>query len=274
MDVFQFLDPYAAMKSYYQERKILDAHFSYNQWASELGVQSSSTLRMMINGEKKLSLGLAEKFLKIFSTDDEKNYFLLLIAYAHASNPQEKSAAWAALSKILVAQINQTEAEDYFTYLSDLLLPKLQTILSFDDLSWTEENLAQALNTKTSTITEALTTLQNIGMAECVTDENNLSHWKAKSRLVKVSDKLGDLAVRRYHDACLEEAKKAQDLAVESRRYRSLLLPVSEEEFQNLNKEVDVFIKQLLSKYQSDHYKARRLYKVNLNYFPVSDELK
>jgi uncharacterized protein (TIGR02147 family) len=276
MDVFQFLDPYALMKSFYQERKNADDGFSYSVWAEELAVQSSSTLRMMILGEKKISQGLAEKFLKYLNSEDEKNYFLLLISYAHAASPQEKSAVWAALSKILVARIDQTEVKDHFTYLSDLLLPKLQTVLSFDDLSWTEENLSQVLKVDVETLQSALNTLQDIGLAETVTDLSvtGTVQWKTTARLLKVSDKLGDTAIRRYHDASLDEAKAAQSLAVECRRYRSLLLPMTDEEYQELNKEVDAFVKQLLMKYQSNHYRERRLYKVNLNYFPVADKVE
>lgn len=273
MDVFQFLDPYAVMRAYYQDRKAREEKFSYTSWAKELGVQSSSTLRMMVHGEKKISLGLAEKFLSIFPHEDEKNYFRLLLSYAHAANPQEKSAVWAALAKILVARIDQTEAADYFTYLSDLILPKLQTLLSFDDQAWTEESLAQALNVEVATVCSGVRSLENIGMAESVsTDSGHL--WKAKVRMVKVSDKLGDVALKSYHNACLEEAKKAQDLDVSCRRYRSLMLPMSEEEFQNINKKVDTFVKQLLMKYQSDQYTDRRLYKLNLNYFPVSEKME
>jgi uncharacterized protein (TIGR02147 family) len=275
MDVFQFLDPYALMKAFYQERKNADDGFSYSVWAEELAVQSSSTLRMMILGEKKISQGLAEKFVKYLNSEDEKNYFLLLISYAHAASPQEKSAVWAALSKILVARIDQTEVKDHFTYLSDLLLPKLQTVLSFDDLSWTEENLSQVLKVDVETLQSALNTLQDIGLAETVTDLSvtGTVQWQTTARLLKVSDKLGDTAIRRYHDASLDEAKAAQSLAVECRRYRSLLLPMTDEEYQELNKEVDTFVKQLLMKYQSNHYRERRLYKVNLNYFPVAEKV-
>ena len=88
-----------------------------------------------------------------------------------------------------------------------------------------------------------------------------------------MSDKLGDLALRAYHDACLDEAKQAQSLPVHERKYRSLILPLTAEEFGSLSEEVNQFIKELVVKYQSDKYQDRRLYKLNLNYFPVSEQV-
>ncbi len=46
--------------------------------------QSSSTLRMMIQEKRKFK-GWPRKFLRYLKTDDEKNYFRLLISYAHAA---------------------------------------------------------------------------------------------------------------------------------------------------------------------------------------------
>lgn len=274
MDIFHYLDPYLAMQNYYQMRKTYEAGFSYTVWAQELGVQSSSTLRMMVNGNKKLSMGLAEKFLeRSLSGQDEKNYFRLLVVYAHSGTASEKAAAWSALSQILVNRIEQKETADYFTYVSDPLIPKLQTMLSFDDQSWTEENLAQVLTTSSQAIREGLEKLQRIGMAESH-EHNDVLVWRSKEALVKVSEKLGDVALAAYHNACLDEAKMAQSLPKESRRFRSLLVPISEEEFANLTKEIDIFVKQTLQKYQSNKYEGRRVYKLNLNYFPVSQFVK
>lgn len=271
MDVFQYIDPYMAMQHYYQSRKIQDPKFSYTVWASEMDLQSSSTLRMMVNGKKRISMGLADKFLNIYlKSNDEKNYFRFLVVYAQAGTTQEKSAAWAVLSQILMNRIEQSEVGDYFTFLSDTLLPKIQTILSFDDQVWTEKNLLEALDTNIEELRVALQKLEKIGMAERLDLAGADTCWKSTARLMKVSNKLGDVALKAYHNSSLDEAKAAQNLPVHVRRYKSVILPLNEDEFKSLTDEVDAFAKQLVAKYQSDKYQGRMLYKLNLNYFPVS----
>lgn len=274
MDVFQYLDPYAFMQSYYQVRKTHEDSFSYAVWADEIGVKSSSTLRMMVNRKKKLSAGVAERFLeRSLPNQEAKNYFRLLVSYAHASTNQQRTALWSALSNLLTNQIEQKEVKNFLLYLSDPIIPKILTILSFVDEVWFVEKIAKALNAKPESIQ---TSLDQLKLAEMVVNhisDAGLVCWKATDRLLKVSDKLGDAAVANYHNASLNEAIEAQSLPKNLRRYNSLLLPLSEEELQNLKQEVEVFTKQLIARYQSDHYRDRRLFKLNLNFFPVSEDL-
>lgn len=275
MDVFQFLDPYMVLQNYYQTRKKYEMDFSYAIWGEELGLKSSSTLRLMVLGKKRLSMGVAEKFVqRHLKNTTEQNYFRLLVMYAHAGTTQEKNAAWGALSKILSERIEQKEAADYFTYVSDVLCPKIMTMLSFDDLAWTEKNLAQALGVDEAQLVEHLAKLEKSGMILKEVMASGEAAWKSAQRLTLVSDKLGDVALRAYHNACLDEAKDAQNITPEKRRYKSLLLPLSEEEFQSLTTELNSFTKQLITKYQSDKYVGRKLYKMNINYFPVSYDIE
>lgn len=271
MDIFQYLDPYLVLQQFYQTRKQQEPQFSYSTWANELNMQSPSTLRMMVHGKKRISGRLTENYVNsALATADEKNYFRLLVAYAHATTNTDRSAAWMALSKILSGRIEQKEVQDYLLFISDLLLPKLQTLLSFDDQNWCLQSIRSALDVDTESLVEGLQKLSDTGLIEQSFAEDGTKIWKSTSRLLKVSSRPGDVALKAYHNACLDEAKDAQNLPVDSRKHRSLLLPLSDEEFKNFQEEVEAFVKQALSKYQSDQYKDRRLFKMNLNFYPVS----
>lgn len=274
MDVFQYLDPYLVLQKYYQDRKKYDVDFSYSVWSAELGLSSSSTLRMMVIGKKRLSAGVAERFAqRSLATDEEKNYFRMLVVYVHAATPSEKNAIWASMAKLLAGKIEQKEVSDYFTYVSDLWCPKIMTLLSFEDRQWTTALLVTALQADLSAIETCLLKLERAGL---IFSNKTAEHvvWKANDKLVLVSNKLGDVALRAYHDACMDEAKLAQSLPVESRRYKSLLVPLSPDEFSEIEREVNAFTKQLIAKYQASHYEGRKLYKLNLNYFPVSSAVE
>lgn len=274
MDIYQHLDPYLALQTYYQNRKKYEPAFSYTVWSEELGLKSSSTLRMMVNGKKRLSAGVAERIaLRLFRGPEEQNYFRLLLVYAHAPTATERNAAWGALSKILSAQIEQKEALDYFTYISDLLGPKIMTLLTFEDCLWSRQKIGEALNVPPEKVQECLERLEKSAFVVSQKSSEGQVFWKATQSQILVSDKLGDLALRAYHDACMDEAKEAQLLPTDLRRYKSLLLPLNQNEFADLEQEVRTFTKQLISKYRADQGQGRRLYKLNLNFFAVSEAL-
>ncbi|MBO9665650.1 MAG: TIGR02147 family protein, partial [Bdellovibrio sp.] len=254
MKLFEFLDPYLVLQSYYQDRKDREVGFSYSRWADELGLKSSSTLRMMVHGKKRISPRLAEVFAeKNLQTDDERKYFSLLLAYVHAPSLHAKNSAWSSLSRILTNKIDQQEAANYFVYVSDILIPKITTMLSFDDHMWSESNLCETLGVEAKKLSEVLAKLQDNGFVECLEDQGQ-RHWKAVHNRVMVPDKLGDLALRAYHNACMDEAKEAQNLPVHSRKYRSMLVPLSEQEYQEFSEEMNTFAKKILARYQSDKY--------------------
>lgn len=274
MNLFQLLDPYLALQNYYLIRKNEQAGFSYSLWADELDLQSSSTLRMMVNRKKKLSMGVAEKFLnKAFLQEDEKSYFRLLVVYAHAPTASEKMAAWQALSQILIGQINPSEVKDSLLFISDLILPKIQTLTSFNDYNWTEAMVAAALGVEPSEVLQALEKLEKIGMVDRTLNSDGTIYWKSRECLVKVTGNPEDLAFKVYNNACLDEAKAAQELPQDLRGYRSLILPLNEEELKSFSQEIEMMAKQIVSKYYAQNYSGRRLFRINVNYFPVSEPL-
>lgn len=270
MDIFQYLSPYLVMHAYYEMRKKYEKNFSYAVWAEELELKSYSTLRMMVNNKKKISTKVAEKFVtQNLTQPEERNYFRLLMMYEHSPTTSAKNAAWKSLSQILISRVQQKEDFDYLTYISNPLLPKLQTMLSFSDYDWNEQNLSASLSSTPQEIQEALKSLEKIGLAKR-SNKTETPSWETTEHLLKVSDKLGNVAMKAYHNACLEEAKKAQDLPLEDRRYRSLLLPLNETELQSMQTEINTFMKQLISTYQAKEFKNRKLFKLNLNYHSVA----
>jgi len=56
------------------------------------------------------------------------------------------------------------------------------------------------------------------------------------------------------------------------RKYRSLLLPLTPEELQELYSFLDEFASDQLSRFDSESYKGRRIFQMNFNVHPVTNE--
>ncbi len=98
----------------------------------------------------------------------------------------------------------------------------------------------------------------------------NENNFVVHKKSFKVPDQFGDLGLEAYYHQNLDDAKNAIQLPKEQRRYRSLLLPMNTEEFNQYVNSLNNFSAQLLAKYNADDLFNRRLYQVYFNIIPVN----
>ena len=164
----------------------------------------------------------------------------------------------------------EKEIENYFEFLSDPFLPKLLTLLSFEDITPTAERFAKIFDCNKDQILKSLTKLKEIGLAETIEVDGEL-HWRSKNKNFKVSDKFGDIAMKIFHENSFQDAIKSFHKPKDLRRFRSLLLPMDAEEKEELLKMLEQFAAELITRFRSDQYQSRQLFQVNLNFFPVAE---
>lgn len=255
------------LQAYYKYRKGMDQGFSYEAWSVELGYRSRSFLKMLVSGQR----GLTEDFVENFSrhvkfTPSQSQYFSLIALYEQAVAEHEKTVY---LDKIFeysgrLQQLQLVENKDEF--LLDVHLPKLLLLLGFHDIQKTPEYLAQITGTDQASIEERLYKLASLGLAV-----QNESQWEAIEESFRVPSQFGSQALESYHNASLAEAMEAQKMEARLRRFRSLLLPLSEPEFEVLLGDIENLVGKAIAKHSHKHLLNRRLYKLNLNLYPVTE---
>lgn len=65
---------------------------------------------------------------------------------------------------------------------------------------------------------------------------------------------------------------KIENRSPEARRYRSLILALKEEDFAAFLSDLEIFVKQTLSKFDSDQFAERKLFQMNFNLHSVSEK--
>lgn len=89
------------VRDWFNYKKSLRSGFSYRQFSSRLGLKSPNFMQLVLAGERNLSDELAEKLSELMNLKGaQKNYFLALVHYEQARNPEEK----AKLEKLLLAE--------------------------------------------------------------------------------------------------------------------------------------------------------------------------
>ncbi|WP_415061831.1 TIGR02147 family protein [Bdellovibrio sp.] len=272
-DLFTYLNVNQYLEDLYAYRKKKDRSFSYEVWAQELEFTNRSFLRQIVIGRRSLT----EKTIKIicdkmaFSTA-EREYFHLLVLYSKSKTQEQRNLYGRKLLHLIKSDYPQTEVQNYYEFLSTPFLPRLQTLLSFEDIEKSTANLSTLLGATPHKTESALQLLEKIKMAQSEVNTNGLREWKSLQRAFKIPDKMGDDALLGYHELSLKEAIQAQNLPPEQRRYKSLLLPLSPQEFEEFVEELQVFIKQALKRYDVDELHSRRLHQINFNIHAVSEE--
>ncbi|MBO9665440.1 MAG: TIGR02147 family protein [Bdellovibrio sp.] len=270
--VFDYLDLGLYLKDYYQYRKHLDKGFSYEAWAAELDFRSRSFLRMMIVGKKKLTPTVTESIQrKHFLSKEEQNYFFYLVKFSQATGVKEKQLYSQKMMQILRSLNNSQLIADSDDFISDPLLPRLLSLFSYDDVENSAPSFAKVLDVSQKRIEDALTILNKLGLIEQTATPQI---WTSKVTTFKVPDSKGSLNLRKFHEKSLQEALHAFDLPNEVRSYKSLLLPMSPEDFSLFLQALDEFSGEQIIRHNVKDYVGKRLFQVNFNAYPVSEALE
>lgn len=253
----------------YRYRKIKDAGFSYERWASELGYNSRSFMKMIVSQKRRMTSDFISAFsAKMEFSLEENQYFSLLVSHVQAKTEQEKELFLNKIFEYRGKMQRTLIVSDADEFLLNPFLTQLQVLLSFLDIKRTPECLASLLKIDAEKCLDLLETLERLGLAQRT--ENSQS-WKPAENSFVVPQKPGSAALTAYHNQAALEAIQAQSMAVDLRKFKSILLPLSEKDFKEFYIEIEATLSRLLAKYDKDYFSQCRLYKVNFNAYPVTE---
>lgn len=267
--VKKYLNCYQYLQDAYQARKSQEVDFSYDVWAKELGASNKSYVRMMVLGKRPINEKMTQMFTLTLGLDAaEKEYFVDLVHYTQSKSHEQKKLFGRKLISGLKVNFEQQQVLAHFDFLSNPLLPKLQVALSFTDLDQSPEKLALLLSVQEAEITAGLLKLEQLKLIE----KKGERYLPQKSSF-KISDNFGDIGLETFYSRSLEEAQKAISLPKEERRFKTLLLPLNEGEFNSFIDNMNSFSREQLTFFDKDELADRRIYQVHLNIIPISAKL-
>jgi uncharacterized protein (TIGR02147 family) len=242
--------------------------FTYESWATELGFKSRSFMTMILNKERSITAQFTETFCASMGfSETEKKYFQLLVSYNQTTEESEKSHYLDRLLEIRGSNKDLIEIRHHAEFLESTFLPQLLVLLSFKDIHRNVPGLSHFTKKNPEEIQIHLQRLQDMGLAAPDLD----GEWIPTKKSFKIPKNLGSTALEKYHNHSLQEAIKAQQMPTEMRQFRSLLIPLSENDYSRLLQDFEALAAKVMAKYDSDVMDGKRLYKINFNLFPVSE---
>ncbi len=267
-NIFDHIDIGTYLEAHYKFRKRTTKGFSYESWANQLNIKSRSLLRMMVTGKRAVTVNFAQTIASSLElTSQEKKYYDLLADYSRAENNEQKNMLW---KKMVILMEHQQQAAPISSadFLSSHLLPKIQTLLGFEDLLKTSENIAEILGASVAQVNECLIQLQKLELIECTNE--NPPRWSTDVKRFKVPDAIQNASLKNYYVKAFQDSIEAIALPPTTRKFRSLLIPLSEKEYAEVLEKLEDAYREILHQYKAETLEDRRLYQLNTSLFPLS----
>lgn len=261
---------YSALLNYLQDymiyRKSVDGRFSYDTWAAELGFKSHSFMSMICKGKRTIT----PEFVRIFSksmsfTKEEQRHMSLLADYARAKTESQKKLFQEKITESQDVEESLYDIKDYVQFLSSPSALQLLLVISFEDIVATNKNLKNILQMTSVEFNKNIQTLEKLKLIEY-----HDKTWVPKSKSFKLEDRTRDKAFAEFHKKSLAEAKAMLDKQLDVRRFRSIYFSLANEEIDEMKNEIEVFLTKMKRKYSGRQFHNRRLIKLNLQAYPVS----
>lgn len=270
-NLFIYQNVFLFLQDYYNYRRQKDKLFSYQVWNKELKFTNRSYLRLVTFGKRPVSEKLCSLFVEYFSfSTQETGFFTALVHFTQCKDAEQRKLF--AKQLLSYSQVGESvlETQKHFDFLSNPILPKLQTLLSFEDIHKTVTTLAQLLDASEEEVSQNLIALENIDLVSRTTDKSGQTLWQSLHKAWKVPESARALGHQEFFRNSLKEAEQAIQLPFSDRRFRSLFWAMNEKEFDAFLKDFETFVREQMNKHNVDHLNDRRLFQMNFNFFSVS----
>jgi len=266
--IFDYLNYREFLGDYYTYNKARHPGFSYGSFANKAKFQTRNYLKRVIDGERTV---LAENFPKFFKALNfsaiEAHYFETLVNYNQSKDVDSKKYYFQMLKKAASGIKNsavEISSNQYDIFSTWYVIPVFEA-LSLTHIEHTAEGISKVFRKKL-TAKEVKIALEQLEKAGIVTFDPEQNIYKKNNEEIRYTQSVVNFAIREYHKQTLSNAIEFIDNeAIENRYLRSLTIAVSEENVDEVYKEIDKLVKGLNSKYSNLKDSKNVLMQLNLN---------
>lgn len=245
---------------YYDRRKTKEPKFSYQTWAKEIGGINRNYLRLVAVGKRPVSQNLEKKLLQFFDFGIHEALIFRSLVADETSKDHSPTDAKRMVERLRGQMQIEITPEIRDKFLQDPMTAAALTLLTFADAPVHAKDLAERAGLTAEKAARIWNDLESLGLLKDgrVTNPN----WK-------ITTDLGNAGLRQHYLKSFENAGKAIDLPYRIRRFRSLFIALSEEEFADFLADLEGFIQAQLTKREPNELGKRQVYQLAISLFPA-----
>lgn len=267
IDVFRYLDYRAYLADLYAAKK--SRGFSYRAFSRAAGLGAPNYLKLVIAGERNLTLKMAARFAAACGLSGEAaDYFRQLVEFNQARGPAARNRAYARLVTFSRYRRGHKLEAAQAAYHSTWYLPAIRELVASaafrEDPAWIADVLWPKI--KASEAKHALDTLLALGLVE----RDARGALRQTTPIVSTGPETIGMHIANYHAQMMQRATASMELVpAPSRDISALTLCVGPEGLARLKQRIQQFRRELIALVESERDRTQ-VVQLNLQLFPLT----
>ncbi|MEN9809939.1 MAG: hypothetical protein RLZZ488_1506 [Pseudomonadota bacterium] len=268
----EYLDYRVYLEALFVGLKNAEPEYTYFDFAFDAGLGRNNLMNALIRGRRPLTIKTCKRMIAgLGLVGRERQYFELLVEHSYERDPVIRESVFRKLvalkGSLVVNELDKWQLE-FFSHWSHAVLLELMSFAgSTDDPQWFQERIRPKITL--DEINSGLELLCRIGYAKL---DGSQKRYVALQNDVATGPEVAGVAMVRYHQTLLDLARAAVvDCPAEERDINSLVLTLSQEQFDGLKEKIQDFSQRI---YQ-DHPPAEtqdgsRVVQISMQIFPLT----
>jgi len=268
-----FKDYRSFLLAHVQSKKSANPSWSYTVWARQLGLKSSSTLIMILNGQRNPGRGLLQDFSRFFKfNESERQYFADLVRLAKAhSDVQLSMAVMKQLEERNPGKGFRLLDQDTFIAVSQWHFFAIREMVQLREFREDPEWIASHLQfpVKPEKIEEALQTLLRLNLIS----RDPQGRLQATASHLDTTNDISSEGLKRHHEQQLANASHClRALSPESREISGGCFSIKSESLPRAKEMIRSFAVKLCNELEAKG--GDQIFQIELAFFPLTKPIK
>lgn len=274
--IYDYIDHRSFLKDRFCQLQEKNPRFSYRAFNRLLGFQSSSTLKLVLDGARNLADEGVKKICRALKLNGEESRYLdILVRYHQGVTHEEKDFYFQQLceqrgfSRTKPLTAIQYRLFSHWYYVAILELVRLET-REKKDVCWLQKHLRPSV--PLADLRKAVEELKQIQLLS----EDSKGSLHREDVMVRSGDEVESLFTINYHREMSELARTAvTDQDPEEREFSALTIITSDEGFAKAKKEIRKFRKRLHALMEEEaHHDKKVVAHINLQLFRLNGTME
>ncbi len=267
--IYMYNDYRQFLKDRYMELKKTQRSFSYRYFSQKAGFASPNFLKLVMEGQRNLSLDGARKFSQALKLGvKESRFFEILVQYNQTSDGAQKQSYYEQMLVFGDYRKAHHLVEAQYAYLTHWYYPaivELAHLKNFrEDPQWIASQLGGRISTRE--VREAMDVVESIGLIQ----RNKNGKLVPGHIALTTGSETVSLAAYSYHKQVLDLAKEAVDAqSPEEREFGAITMAVSGEQLVTLKDMIRDFRRKVVNYLSTPDVQADAVYQFGVQLFAL-----
>jgi len=268
-ELFKYTDYRSFLREHADRCRSQKKNWSLGLWARKLNLQGTSSLTMVLNGQRYPGTKMVHKFVKYFGFGEkEASYFCGLVNLAKMKGqPEVATILRERLQQLNPRAKTQFFDDKQFSALSSWQYYTIREMSRLKGFNPSPEWIIKRLKFKI-TKKEVERTIQNLKTLQLISSSEDGS-FKSTDQTLNTNPDVENAAVRKYQTQLLEFAKESlEKTEIKERDFSTLTMNINGEDLVRMKKCIQEFLDTLQHEFESDDGNAT--YQVQMQVFPFT----